>query len=265
MGLEVIDLTTLGWDGSEEVARRVTAELRELTSRTGIVCVLDLFTSTSYRFKQSDGGLALPIKINGKFHLLGDLAVCEDSAFKATVAKCIPVLAAVNGPMVVLPPLPRFLGGGCCEERSHAQNSRTAAHAEEHLKKILHLRRLLRTELSGSTLENFWVADPAAILTECDKIGEPKAEQIIPFFVGDNVHLTAPGYSKLVEGITQCFARAAEPVVSASVNVSGAPAGRYFWRGFSSPNGSVRPNNSARNYKLTGGGSRGQRHPYRGK
>ena len=112
MGLEVIDLTSMGWDGSEEVARRVIASLRELSEKDGIVYVLDIFTATSYRFKQSDGGLALPIKIGGKYHLLGDLAICEDKSFKATIAKNMPVLEAVGGPMVIIPPLPRFMGGG---------------------------------------------------------------------------------------------------------------------------------------------------------
>ena len=128
----------------------------------------------------------------------------------------------------------------------------------------------MRGELSGSTLSRFWIADPLAILAESDVIREVSAENIIPFFVGDNVHLTAPGYSKLVDGITDCFKRAVGSGISAAVNVPGVPvpASCFSWRGFSSPNGSARPKNTVRHYKSTGGQDRskwGRRHPYRGR
>ena len=89
-------------------------------------------------------------------------------------------------------------------------------------------------------------------------------------FLGDNVHLTAPGYSKLVDGITDCFKRAVGSGISAAVNVPGVPvsASSFFWRGFSSPNGSARPKNTASHYNHTGGqdhGKWGRRHPYRGR
>ena len=43
LGLEVIDLTPLVWDRSDEVAHRVIAALHKLTGRAGVVYVLDIF------------------------------------------------------------------------------------------------------------------------------------------------------------------------------------------------------------------------------
>jgi hypothetical protein len=38
-----------------------------------VVYVLDLLGNSSVRFRQADESSSLPVKLNGRFHLLGDL------------------------------------------------------------------------------------------------------------------------------------------------------------------------------------------------
>ena len=116
------------------------------------------------------------------------------------------------------------------------------------------------------------MADPLEILLQSEVIRQPPTEQIIPLFVGDNVHLTATGYGKLAAGISRCFEKAVVTKASPSVNVSGAQGGHYYWRGFNSPHGAVRVSNTAGNYNAVanrargrGRGGGGRQHPYRGR
>ena len=124
LGYETVDLTQIGWDGSDAAIVRLRAELEKVSGFKNATFVFDLLTCTSHRFIQADGGLALPVKSGARFYLLGDVALCDDKMMKAAVAKILPVLSSVSGPKVVLPPLPRFVTGGCCGEPTHTRNAR---------------------------------------------------------------------------------------------------------------------------------------------
>ena len=122
LGYKTVDLTHIGWDGSDAAIVRLRAELEKVSGFKNATLVFDLLTCTSYRFIQVDGGLVLPVKIGACFHLLGKVALCDDKMMKADVAKIQPVLSSVSGPKVILPPLPRFVTGGCCGEPTLAHN-----------------------------------------------------------------------------------------------------------------------------------------------
>ena len=66
LGYLTVDLTHVGWGGSDAAIERLRSELAKLENS---IYVLDLLTSTSYCFIQADGSLALPVKIGSKFHL----------------------------------------------------------------------------------------------------------------------------------------------------------------------------------------------------
>ena len=70
---------------------------------------------------------------------------------------------------------------------------------------VARLRKVLRGELSGSSLVNYWVPDILEDLAPKAKGGAAgvadSALELINLFAGDNVHLTAAGYGKIATSI----------------------------------------------------------------
>jgi len=304
-GYDVMDLANIEWDGSDEAVAKISAIIDEVSrdpaTLEGTAIVLDLFSSIAYRFMQADGGLALPMKIGGRYHLLGNLDVCSDQGVKQAVSRFFPILRKIESkkiPMVVLPPLPRYLAGGCCPSATHAKNTADPEHSEKFLQKITHLRSVLRKELNGSGLQGFWVPDPVQGLTagQAGSDGERssgpdpnRATEIIMLMLGDNVHFTPLGYTRLAAELDRSVKSAVRKHVSAAFLFTGSGSGdsstssrsslgsgsrkSFFWRGFISRHGATRPKNPS-SYKATAshkstashsGRSAGAAHPYRGR
>ena len=86
------------------------------------------------------------------------MRVCKDQNLKDLIAKLILVLSTHGEiPKVILPAIPRYISGGCCQETTHASNSQEEGHAVDMIAKVAHLRTVLRGELAGSSLTNYWV------------------------------------------------------------------------------------------------------------
>ena len=78
----------------------------------------------------------------------------------------LPLVNSISGPKIILPPLLRFVSGGCCGESSHAHYVGSEGHGDDFLKKIVHLRKVVKTELIRSSLTGYWVADPVVYLLD---------------------------------------------------------------------------------------------------
>ena len=96
-------------------------------------------------------------------------------------------------PVVIVPPIPGYISGGCCLEDGHSTNTGIEGYKEDMIDKAGHLRKLLRGELSGSTLTNYWVQDVIADLSSAGLTTGNKTEvvnAIGDLYCSDNVHLT---------------------------------------------------------------------------
>ena len=257
---------------SDSAIKATKKELAGLSVDPCTAIVYDLFGKFTYRYVQEDGGLVLPVPIMGSHHLLGDITVCSDNSFKSLVSKIVSLITVNIVPSVVLPPIPRYIAGGCCTEDGHSTNVGKVGFPEEMVSKIANLRKVLKGELTGSTLGGFWVTDVIGCLDSAG-VGNintpPTADSLKELFTPDNVHLTSLGYSKLAKGILESVDLALKKQSTSDCVVSGGRQ-TFFWRGFISPHGGTRTVHRASEYKQRGGrvGSsergRGHLHPYRG-
>ena len=252
-------------------------ELQSKLSDTGVepgtAVVFDILGNFTFRYEQEDGGMSLPVLIQGVHHLFGKVGVCTDDMMKRVVAKLVPVLGKLSSvPCVVLPPLPRYLKGGCCMEKTHANNAGIPGENQILIEKLLHLRKLLRSELAGSSTTGYWVPDvveslsTSAVSTAGSVI--EKAENLTELFASDCVHLNSVGYTRLAGCIVDSVKLATgKRQDTAECSVSGGKKS-FFWRGFSSVRGGARSaftatgyksRNSAGNVSCAGSGF----HPYR--
>ena len=71
---------------------------------------------------------------------------------KSAIKKILPLVNSISGPKIIRPPLPRFVSCGCCGESSHARNVGSEGHGDDFKKKNVHLRKVVKTELTGSSL-----------------------------------------------------------------------------------------------------------------
>ena len=226
----------------------------------GSALIFDLFGNFSYRFEQADGSMALPILLGGKYHLLGRVGVCSDAAFKTLVQNLATLFAiAPDTPKVILPPIPRYISGSCCDIAGHGDNAGTAEHARLMTEKVAHLRKLLRTELGNSNLEGYWVPDILSGLVPRSEGGETPLEdsaaELGSLFGGDNVHLTPHAYAKLAETVTRGVGEAVKKSMQSECQVTGEKK-RFYWRGFSSARGSTKRVNTPAlyNHRVENGG-----------
>ena len=177
-----------------------------------------------------------------------------------------------------MPPVPRFLTGGCCEDATHSTNTGTTGYKEDLLEKISHILKVLREEVVGSSLSRVWVPDIISGLAGgwggagADSDTKVRVSNISNLFSADRLHLTTMGYKRLTVCITEGVKSSKDKMISAECTVSGVVRS-FFWRGFVSSHGSSRQNFSSSSYKLRGsrsgpGGQRGGRggghHPYCG-
>ena len=196
-----------------------------------------------------------------KPHLLGRVGICSDKIFKELVIKLLPLFGShPQTPKVILPALPRYIGGSCCPESTHASNVGDTNHAVNMIGQVSHLRKVLRDELSGAKILNYWVPDVleelAPTTAEQPAGSATNTFEISSLFAGDNVHLTVLGYSRLAISIVNSAGTALKREMESQCVVTGAVK-NFYWRGFVSQNGSSRPRALQQQLKMRGGRGRG--------
>ena len=275
-GVRLIQLT--GGLPTESAIEAAKIELLSTAIEPGTAVIFDLLGNYTYRYAQADGDMVLPVPLQGGHHLLGDIGVVSDRKLKQLVSNLLPLFGCLsNVPIVIVPSIPRYIKGGCCEEPGHSTNIGKQEYKDKMVAAISHLRKTLRGELTGSNLERYWVLDVIGELCS-PAIGkdDPRAvaDNLTALFSADNVHLTSLGYIRLARSLADSLSSASKKSGTADCIIAGEKK-RFFWRGFTSSHGGTRPSHSASGYRHRGhesggptrgggGRQRGGHHPYRG-
>jgi len=155
---------------------------------------------------------------------------------KNGVKRVEPILSAMcKHSVVLIPPLPRFIFGGCCKQRRHAAGSGTENSTKLMSEKIRHVRHAAKLELQKLKISGWWLADTnTALGNSPDTLSDLKK-----LMAGDNVHFTGVGYSKIAVEIAAGISKLGEKM---SLPVNDAKC--FYWHGFASPNGACGPRSS---------------------
>jgi len=230
LGFTVIDRTSIPWDGSENAAEQIRADAAAHASKPDSAFVFDMLGPVAYRFRQADGSLAMPVKVSGGFHLLGEATMADDGIIKNCVKRLVPTLNTMCAkPTILIPPLPRFVFGGCCRLKNHSVGSGTEAAAKKIVSELAHVRKVAKTELQKTVNGSWWLADPLNALG-----GEDWQQDLKHVTARDNVHFTGTGYAKIAGEIRNSLEkiRAKDDRVTDRMQT-------YYWRGFTSTNGAA--------------------------
>jgi hypothetical protein len=119
--------------------------------------------------------------------MLGNVVTVDASKARA-LAACVP--------------MPRYVFGGCCIDRSHASNTTQEGHAATMLASHSKLRNILKTKLVKKKDKGMWVLDVLGSLTKKTSI-DAQIGHLRTLTDINNVHLTSDRYKAIAGGILE--------------------------------------------------------------
>ena len=260
-GGTVADLTESSWVLNKNNSDNLAKTLGCVDHSPDTVYVLDLFGSTCTRFRQADDTLAPAVKLGhgGGWHMLGDVTGAPDGAVREQIRVLGPVLEVLkNKKKVIIPPIPRYVFGPCCETPEHAPNTRSTTHAKEALADHLRIRSTIKQALTELKESNYRITDVIGTLCGTNTAPADKLVKLKAVTARDNVHLLPAGYLALARSV-MCDGQKAATKQStvAKMDLSASQPPRS-WKGFTTTSGIGKV--SSLKYERRGFG---RLHPYR--
>ena len=106
---------------ADELAHDISSVLVDVEDDSHTV-VLHLLDNSIFK-REVDNELTDPIKLNGSYHVRGELQLIDSLEMKRLFETALPILRACTGAnTILLGPLPRYLITKCCEDKSHITN-----------------------------------------------------------------------------------------------------------------------------------------------
>jgi hypothetical protein len=194
--IKVVDLTMPGWLITEKsIDKAVTDLVKVLEEDTELetVIIYHLFDNNVYFSVQPDGTMALPVKRDGKYHVIGDLGMADRTIIKALFSTASPLLrAGGENKKILFSPLLRYATGACCSNKAHVTNLRTAGQGE----RLADIAKWLKDIAFFKRIRNFRILDPLKHLLQEDKF-TAAAKRITRYWGSDPVHMSREGYQLL--------------------------------------------------------------------
>jgi hypothetical protein len=212
MGVKVTDLSVSGWVSNTASGQQLMDRVISTGLPSDAIYVLDLLGNSSARFKQPDDSSSLPVKLNGHWHLLGDLEVMGCSHVESALNPVSHLYKQYikSNFKIFTPPIPRFVFGSCCADLGHGANIRHQGHREKMLSEHCRVRQTLKGILVGERVHNMRVLDTLGSLTHTNNTSE-QLTALEKITSRDQVHLTDEGYKAMAAGILKEAKSLSEP------------------------------------------------------
>jgi hypothetical protein len=155
--------------------------------------ILWLMDNSIFEAMTEEGSRIPPHKLEGRFHLDGDIVVADRVATIRLLRLCRPAFIATAGiNTAMMSPLPRFVTGSCCKDPEHMGNRKAPeffAHMKEDLARTV---RVLKEFMHNDDYQNIRVMDPWVGL-----------RHLQPGIIWgeDPVHVKPEHFKKMVEGV----------------------------------------------------------------
>jgi len=240
LGYSVVDLSVPGWQPTDKNIANLHTTILSLGNLKGSLVVCDFVSNITFRFKQMDGQLLLPIKIGGTYHLLGDVTTINKELLVSTLKKLREVVNLLPGVKVCISPLPRYLYTPCCDDPDHCGGVGTPDHPSLLIQQVAKVRKILRDYLT-SVHTNIFVPDLLSLMLPGCNTSDALAAALNNFTAGDGVHLNPEGYNVLAETVHEFVKTKCAVLSLVSGRAAGEKPAAYYWRGFASPVGAARP------------------------
>jgi len=261
LGAKVTDLSKSGWICNTANSQLLMMGMGGNDLPENTIFVLDLLGNSSVRFKQSDDGDSLPVRLGGSWHVLGEVRVMSQEQVEKTLSNMEPFYKHdySAAKKIFCPPIPRYVYGGCCGDLGHGPNIRSQGHSEKMVSELVRVRQNIKSVLIRTQVQNMRVLDSLGALTGKTTLSEQVSE-LRKVTARDNVHLTPAGYKALALGVYKEASSFTAPKVKVSKHES--PGATQEWHGFLSHVGIGK---AASRKARSAHQSTPRAHPYRGR
>ena len=108
----MVDLTIGGWRLTEKSGENLAYDIENVLDEadpTNTTIILHMFDNRVF-LGESGGTTAAPVKVNGRYHILGRLVVANGKQIKELFDAAMPIFRAARGAeLLIIGPLPRYL------------------------------------------------------------------------------------------------------------------------------------------------------------
>jgi hypothetical protein len=127
MKLDVVDLSTPGWNLTEAAVGKLTASLESVVNEDSehkMVVIYHLFDDNIFYGLKPDGSKSAPFRdSNGRYHIEGALKIVDRPTLRDLYNTAVPLLRAGEEECkIIISPLLRYIGGKCCDNPAHITN-----------------------------------------------------------------------------------------------------------------------------------------------
>ena len=127
-----------------------------------MVVILHLFDNQIFKGLVNDEPTD-PVRIGGKYHITGKLAVFGAEEFKALFALALKIIrAAQQAKVILISPMYRYVTGRCCRDDSHISNFEEPEYTKRLGNSMQALGKQLRSLVWHRHWKNVQVINPAA-------------------------------------------------------------------------------------------------------
>jgi hypothetical protein len=208
--LPVVDLSTPGWkitDTSvDSLIHQLQAVLKEDPDQECIL-IYHVFDNSVYFSTDATGGRVEPVKIDGRYHIIGDLDCCQRDDFKDLFSSITLLLrAGGNNRKIIMSPLIRYGTRTCCSKPDHLTNFKLKtsmrpmlAESPEWLQNLAFFKRIREVT----------VVAPHELLSDggTDERTKEATRRIASYWDQDPVHMTRTGYAVLAKQLAVRISR----------------------------------------------------------
>jgi hypothetical protein len=201
-GIEVVNLAKPGWLLSDGSASEIRSKLRNMNITAADILLIDPLSNSVFCGTDPDGNHIDPQKIDGEWHISGDLNVRSKSYLKNVLGHLKKITdSAQDCKIVMLAPVPRYLHAKCCADPDHVKNFGERAFQEELSEDLEKVGDLLTAWLEATDTPSLLVDYRAGADQPAMPVPDLTVDDQSIWHAADPVHPTPALYAKLSESI----------------------------------------------------------------
>jgi hypothetical protein len=131
-GLSVVNLANPGWILTDESANEIQTKLKNYGAGPGDILLIDPLSNSLLCSSDPEGNLVAPVKQNNGWHIVGKLNVRPRPYLKIVLQALKKITDAFpDAKLIILSPMPRYVGTKCCDAADHVTNFADPNYADD--------------------------------------------------------------------------------------------------------------------------------------
>jgi hypothetical protein len=194
---EIINLSKPGWIADPVSIADCAAKLKTYNLSDADTVICDLLSNSIFCGTDSKGNPSDPEKINGVWHIVGELTIRPKTVLKTVLQNCNDIFGQVSPRVICLVPVARYISAKCCNDRDHVKNYTEADYAND-IEAGLELAEDLLTGWAQNIASRADIINFRSVADDPEQLLQDLRFEDDPFWAEeDPVHCVAKVYSAM--------------------------------------------------------------------